>query len=149
MNHDVVADDVIHELFHGVAQNHDVGYAQEVADAARAGQQLDVTALLNLALGRLPVADSDSLLHPSAMAFENADSLAVLTSLLGQMSIDKATFESNLKVLREAVEKNEGSTVAGPVLIRLNVATTHDLTDPPLEEGWSRPVSQSGSNIFN
>ncbi|WP_339507906.1 hypothetical protein [Pseudomonas sp. RL_35y_Pfl2_P42] len=149
MNHDVVADDVIHELFHGVAQSHDVGYAQEVADAARAGQQLDVTALLNLALGRLPVADSDSLLHPSAMAFENADSLAVLTSLLGQMSIDKATFESNLKVLREAVEKNEGSTVVGPVLIRLNVATTHDLTDPPLEEGWSRPVSQSGSNIFN
>lgn len=138
MNHDVVADDVIHELFHGVAQNNDVSYAMDV-DAVGAGQQLDVTALLNLAKGRLAVADSGNVFHPVTKAFENADSLAVLTSLLSQMSTDKVTFESNLSVLRAAIEKDSG-TVVGPVVIKLNAAATHDLTDPPLGEGWTRAV---------
>jgi hypothetical protein len=140
MNHDVVADDVIHELFHGVVQNNDVGYALDVDGVTKGGQQLDVAALLNLALGRLAVADSSNVFHPSTKAFENADSLAVLTSLLSQMSTDKVTFESNLRVLRAAVDNNVEGTIIGPVLIKLNATSTHDLTDPPLADGWVRPV---------
>jgi hypothetical protein len=140
MNHDVVADDVIHELFHGVVQHSDVAYALDVDGVAKGGQQLDVTALLNLALGRLAVADSSDVFHSSTKAFENADSLAVLTSLLSQMSTDKVTFESNLSVLRAAIDKKVSGTVIGPVLIKLNATSTHDLTDPPLEEGWTRAV---------
>jgi hypothetical protein len=140
MNHDVVADDVIHELFHGVVQNNDVGYALDVDGVTKGGQQLDVAALLNLALGRLAVADASNVFHPSTKAFENADSLAVLTSLLSQMSTDKVTFESNLRVLRAAVDNNVEGTIIGPVLIKLNATSTHDLTDPPLADGWVRPV---------
>jgi hypothetical protein len=135
-NHDVVADDLIHEMFHATAHNNDVGYAQDAGLAVGGGQQLNVTPLLNLALGRLPVDETGSLFHPATKAFENADSLAVFTSLLSQQSTDNITFNSNMATLRAALAKSANISISEPVLIRLNSHRTGELTDRP-----SRPVS--------
>lgn len=51
LNHDVIADDLIHELFHASAQTDDVGYATDAVHASDSGQQLDVSVLLNLGAG--------------------------------------------------------------------------------------------------
>ncbi|CAI8799882.1 DUF4132 domain-containing protein [Pseudomonas sp. IT-347P] len=119
-NHDVVADDLIHELFHGSTQHGDVVYAQDAGLDAGGGVNLDVTALLNLALGRLPLAGDDSGFHPASKTLENADSLTVFTSLLSQMSSEKETFDRNLQVLGAAVDNSGGRAISGPVLINLN-----------------------------
>lgn len=120
LNHDVIADGLIHELFHGATQVNDVGYALDVKGDAAVGQKLDVTALLNLASGRLAVEGAGSSFHPSSKTFENADSLAVFTSLLDQIDADKDVFETNLRTMRAAVAGSGGGVIAGPVVIRLN-----------------------------
>ena len=84
------------------------------------GQLLDVAALLNLASGRLPVTDEGRACHASSKAFENADSLAVTTSLLSQLYTDKGSYELNMSTLRGALEANPGSAIDEPVLITLN-----------------------------
>ncbi|MHC8372299.1 hypothetical protein ACYZT2_16180 [Pseudomonas sp. MDT1-85] len=119
-NHDVVADDLIHELFHGSAQTNDVGYAHDAGGDAGSGQLLDVAALLNLASGRLPVTDEGTACHPGAKAFENADSLAVATSLLSQLRTDKGTYENNMTSLRAALDASGDDAIIEPVLITLN-----------------------------
>ncbi|MFJ7107229.1 hypothetical protein ACIQU2_06375 [Pseudomonas sp. NPDC098740] len=119
-NHDVVADDLIHEVFHGTAQTEDVSYARDAGRNGERGQLLDVAALLNLASGRLPVTDKGRACHASSKAFENADSLAVTTSLLSQLYTDKGSYELNMSTLRGALEANPGSAIDEPVLITLN-----------------------------
>jgi hypothetical protein len=119
-NHDVVADDLIHELFHGTSQTDDVSYASDAGRNGERGQLLDVAALLNLASGRLPVTDEGRACHASSKAFENADSLAVTTSLLSQLYTDKGSYELNMSTLRGALEANPGSAIDEPVLITLN-----------------------------
>lgn len=119
-NHDVVADDLIHEVFHGAAQADDVSYARDAGRNGERGQLLDVAALLNLASGRLPVTDEGRACHASSKAFENADSLAVTTSLLSQLYTDKGSYELNMSTLRGALEANPGSAIDEPVLITLN-----------------------------
>ncbi|QAY93116.1 hypothetical protein [Pseudomonas sp. ACM7] len=119
-NHDVVADDLIHEVFHGAAQTDDVSYARDAGRNGERGQLLDVAPLLNLASGRLPVTDEGRACHASSKAFENADSLAVTTSLLSQLYTDKGSYELNMSTLRGALEANTGSAIDEPVLITLN-----------------------------
>jgi hypothetical protein len=118
-NHDVVADDLIHELFHGPAQIGDVAYARDAGNVG-GGQSLDVSALLNLASGQLAVTDEGDDLHASSKAFENADSLAVATSLLSQLHTDKGGYERNMALLQDALEANPDSAIGDPVLITLN-----------------------------
>ncbi|UCP11318.1 hypothetical protein K5R88_06685 [Pseudomonas sp. MM213] len=118
-NHDVVADDLIHELFHGPAQIGDVAYARDAGNVG-GGQSLDVSALLNLASGQLAVTDEGDDLHASSKAFENADSLAVATSLLSQLYTDKGGYERNMALLQDALEANPDSAIGDPVLITLN-----------------------------
>jgi hypothetical protein len=119
-NHDVVADDLIHELFHGSAQTVDVGYATDTEHASHSGQRLDVAQLLNLASGNLPVADSIAGNHAVSKAFENADSLAIATSLLSQMATDKTTFDRNMTTIRRALDASGGRAIGQPVVITLN-----------------------------
>lgn len=119
-NHDVVADDLIHELFHGSAQTADVGYATDTEHQSNTGQRLDVAQLLNLASGNLAVADSIASYHAVSEAFENADSLAVATSLLSQMATDKATFDRNMTIIRDALDGSAGRAIVQPVVITLN-----------------------------
>ncbi|MBK5534854.1 hypothetical protein JFT91_20075 [Pseudomonas sp. TH08] len=119
-NHDVVADDLIHELFHASAQTADVGYASDTQLKSDNGQQLDVAVLLNLASGRLPVTEASTACHESSKAFENADSLAVATSLLSQLSTDKVTYDQNMTTINAALAASNGKAIVEPVLITLN-----------------------------
>jgi hypothetical protein len=119
-NHDVVADDLIHELFHGASQTDDVSYARDAGRNGERGQSLDVAPLLNLASGRLPVTEEGDACHASSKAFENADSLAVTTSLLSELHTDRVSYELNMSILRGALEANPGRAIDEPVLITLN-----------------------------
>lgn len=119
-NHDVVADDLIHELFHASAQTDDIGYATDALSDAETGQRLDVAALLNIAAGCLPVAQDSTVCHAPSKAFANADSLAVATSLLSQLCTDKAGFDRNMAVITSALGASGGKAIVEPVLITLN-----------------------------
>lgn len=116
-NHGVVADDLIHEMLHGAAQTKDVGYAIDMANAGGKQQVLDVAPLLNLAAGQLPVAEDGAVVQYNA--FENADSLAVATSLLSQLYTDKLTYDNNMSILQAAMASGDGK-IAEPVLVTLN-----------------------------
>lgn len=119
-NHDVVADDLIHELFHGSAQTDDVGYASDAVSASDSGQQLDVAVLLNLASGCLLQSDTGMDCHAPSKAFENADSLALATSLLSQLATDRTTFDRNMTILSRALEASDGKPIVDPVVVTLN-----------------------------
>jgi hypothetical protein len=121
-NHDVVADDLIHEMLHGVAQTEDVSYAVDAAGEGATAQVLDVAPLLNLAIGKHAVMldEASSRFHDAGKAFENADSLAVTASLLSQLYTDKASHDSNVTTLTAAVAKRGPGAITGPVLVTLN-----------------------------
>ncbi|WP_160058236.1 hypothetical protein ACI514_08555 [Pseudomonas sp. M20] len=121
-NHDVVADDLIHELFHGSAQTVDVGYATDTEYTSTTGQRLDVAPLLNLASGSLALAGAVSSysFHEVSEAFENADTLALATSLLSQRATDKDTFDRNMTIIRSALDASGGKAIVQPVVITLN-----------------------------
>ncbi|MCU7246998.1 hypothetical protein [Pseudomonas koreensis] len=123
-NHEVIADDLIHEMFHGAANTVDVSYARETALSAT-GQVLDVAPLLNLARGCLPVSDEDreAGYHAVSKAFENADSLALTASLLSQLYADKATYLENMSVMTAAVQAQGDGPITQPVLVKLNKAS--------------------------
>jgi len=121
-NHDVVADDLIHEMLHGAAQTEDVSYASDVAQPGSGNQVLNVTPLLNLASGKHPLIESDSSTqyHPAAKAIENADSLALVVSLLDQYYTDHAEHQRNLYTLDQYLESVGTGATVGPVLLTLN-----------------------------
>lgn len=119
-NHDVVADDLIHELFHASAQTDDVGYATDAEIGGANGQRLDVTPLLNIALGCLPMSEDGPACHAPSKAFANADSLAVATSLLSQLCTDKATYDRNMATISAALQARGGKAITQPVVITLN-----------------------------
>ncbi|WP_367253113.1 hypothetical protein [Pseudomonas sp. stari2] len=119
-NHDVVADDLIHELFHGAAQTDDIGYATDAEFESTRGQRLDVTPLLNIALGCLPVSEEGTECHQPEKAFANADSLAVATSLFSQLYSNKVTYDRNMAILGSAVDTSDGKPIVAPVIITLN-----------------------------
>lgn len=120
LNHDVIADDLIHELFHASAQTDDVGYATDAVHASDSGQQLDVSVLLNLGAGCLAQSQSGTDCHAPSRAFENADSLTLVTSLLSQLITDEVTFDQNMTVLDSALEASAGRAIGEPVVITLN-----------------------------
>ncbi|WP_223631537.1 hypothetical protein [Pseudomonas atacamensis] len=120
LNHDVIADDLIHELFHASAQTDDVGYATDAVHASDSGQQLDVSVLLNLGAGCLAQSQSGTDCHAPSRAFENADSLTLVTSLLSQLITDEVTFDQNMTVLASALEASAGRAIGEPVVITLN-----------------------------
>ncbi|WP_432216778.1 hypothetical protein ACREYJ_14970 [Pseudomonas kribbensis] len=121
-NHDVVADDLIHEMLHGAAQTTDVCYASDVAEKEAKEQSLDVTSLLELAGGRLPTDEDGATTqyHPPAKALENADSLVLVITLLDQYYTDNPGFERNLYTLEQSLPSQSKGAIAEPVLLTLN-----------------------------
>ena len=116
-NHDVVADDLIHELFHSTSQSADVVYAVDAGRDGGNGQLLDVRPLLTLASGQHPVSGDSTAYRPGTQTFENADSLAITASLLSQLYTDEATFEVNLSKLRSTIG---AKATDEPLLLTLN-----------------------------
>jgi hypothetical protein len=121
-NHDVIADDLIHEMLHGAAQTEDVSYASDVAQPGSGDQVLNVTPLLNLANGKHPLVESGSATqyHPAAKAIENADSLTLVVSLLDQYYTDNAEHQHNLYTLEQCLESAGTGAITEPVLLTLN-----------------------------
>lgn len=53
-------------------------------------------------------------------AFDNADSFAMTTTLLSQLSTDPPRFHDNINAMKKAVERNSGGYVGWEVLVSLN-----------------------------
>lgn len=121
-NHNVVADDLIQEMLHGAAQTKEVSYASNATEKGNAGQVLSVTSLLNLAKGKHPGAEDGSTgkYYPAARAVENADSLALVVSLLDQYYTDNAEFVRNRYTLAGHLGSSSTDAIAEPVLLTLN-----------------------------
>lgn len=119
-NNDVVADDLIHELFRASAQTDDIGNAIDAQSSHESGQRVNVASLLNIASGCLPVSEGSTVCHAAAKAFANADSLTLATSLLSQLCTDRATYERNISTIYAALEASDGKAIIDPVLITLN-----------------------------
>ncbi|MCF4996403.1 hypothetical protein GIW70_09060 [Pseudomonas syringae] len=122
LNNGVVADDLIHELFHGITKESDVGYASDAQVGGAQGQKLDVAPLLNLATGFLHITDDGATpnYHASSKTFENADSLAVTATLLSQLFTDKNAYLENMTIMSQAVSANRNRAITSPVVITLN-----------------------------
>ena len=100
----------------------DVSYAVDSAGEGATAQVLDVAPLLNLARGKLSMTEAGSVApyHAASKAFENADSLAVATSLLSQLYSDKSSYDSNMAALETAAASSSNGTIAEPLLVTLN-----------------------------
>ncbi|VVO53035.1 hypothetical protein [Pseudomonas fluorescens] len=113
-----VADDLIHEMVCAGPRKTELVSAK----AARLNDApaLNVAPLLNLAAGRLPKSDGTGAFYNSDDAVSNADSIAVLASLLAQLDQAPAQFEKNFEIMTDAVIASRGQTIKSEVLIRLN-----------------------------
>jgi len=117
---DVLADVIVHEVFHGAPNTLDHAYALGPA-ASRTGhhQQLNLAPLLNLASGNLRDPQTLKLID-KANTFNNADSFALTTSLLAQLSTDPATCLENIATMSKALERSQNGYIGWEVLIKLN-----------------------------
>lgn len=116
-SHEVLADDLIHELFHGAPDTLDHAYAH-VPVSGRQGnyQRLDVKDLLNLASGHIKDPSTHQLLKP----FDNAESFMVTTALLNQLTKEPEMYLQNINTMRKALERSNKRPIEWEVLLRLN-----------------------------
>jgi len=118
-SHNVLADDIVHELFHGAPDTKDLSYAG-LPTSGRQGnyQRLDVAPLINLASGHGRDRVTQEVID-KAGAFNNADSFALTTSLLSQLSKDPVMYRRNIETMSKALERNNGY-IGWEVLVELN-----------------------------
>jgi hypothetical protein len=118
-SHDVLADDIVHELFHGAPNTLDHSYAHNPISGRQGNyQRVDVAPLINLASGHLREPGTLKVID-KANAFNNADSFALTTSLLSQLSKDPASYRLNIETMSKALERNNGY-IGWEVLVKLN-----------------------------
>lgn len=115
----VPADDLIHEVFHGAPDTLDHTYAS-VPVSGRIGnqQRLDVKRLMNLASGHFR--DDNLKLLDKTLAFDNADSFAVTTSLLSQSSSNNLMFLENIATLQKQADRARGGYIGWEVVLNFN-----------------------------
>ncbi|WP_147407008.1 hypothetical protein [Pseudomonas sp. 91RF] len=137
----VIAGDLIHKLFHVTPTAKPVALASRPDIRSGELYQLDVTPLLNLAQGQLPVAsvtkvegkpvavwNGDSFkssasevqsgLFDKTRTIENADTYVVMSLLLDQASGDQSwRFRRNVQTMQEAVTASNGERITGEVLL--------------------------------
>ena len=119
-SHDVLADDIVHELFHGAPNTLDHTYANLPLSGRQGNyQRLDVAPLINLASGHLRDPVTLKLID-KANAFNNADSFALTTSLLSQLSKDPVSCRLNIEAMSKALERNQNGYIGWEVLVKLN-----------------------------
>jgi hypothetical protein len=119
-SHDVLADDIVHELFHGAPNTLDHSYAHHPVSGRQGNyQRLDVAPLINLASGHLRDPGTLKVID-KANAFNNADSFALTTSLLSQLSKDPVSYRLNIEAMSKALERSQNGYIGWEVLVRLN-----------------------------
>jgi hypothetical protein len=116
-SHGVLADDILHELFHGAPHTLDHAYAS-LPRSGRMGeyQRLDVRNLLNLASGHIKDPATLKKFEP----FDNAESFMMATTLLSQQTRDPVMFRRNIEAMRIALQKASSQTIDWEVLVHLN-----------------------------
>lgn len=132
-----IADILVHEMSHGGPGTLDFFYADKSLSKSSGLGDTEVSELLNLAKGseyiapssRLAGKDVGVLLNPSegdivpflneAPGLLNADSQAVVTSLLSQSVTNAPAFQANLSHLRAMLKEAGNKRITGP--IRLNL----------------------------
>lgn len=119
-SHDVLADDIVHELFHGAPNTLDHSYAHLPVSGRQGNyQRLDVAPLMNLASGHLRDLDTLKVID-KANAFNNADSFALTTSLLSQLSKDPVSYRLNIETMSKALERSQNGYIGWEVIVKLN-----------------------------
>ncbi|MCX2546107.1 hypothetical protein [Pseudomonas sp. COW5] len=140
----VIAGDLIQQLSQVAPTTRSMALASRPKDRFGELYQLNVTPLLNLAQGKLPVAsmtnvegkpfavwNGDSFkssasevqsgLYDKARAIENADTYAVMSLLLDQASGDQSwRFRRNVQTMQEAVTASNGERITGEVLLEFD-----------------------------
>ncbi|MET1070681.1 MAG: hypothetical protein ABWY28_21980 [Pseudomonas prosekii] len=122
LNEGVIADDLIRMLLHAGTGILDLSVALPMPTSNAGAQQLDVAPLLNLASGHYPVAGEgvSGRFHDRTEALKNADSWAVLTSLLSQLDSDPMDFDGNVSQMNAALQASRQGGITRAVSISLN-----------------------------
>jgi hypothetical protein len=119
-SHNVLADDIVHELFHGAPNTLDHTYAV-AAESGRQGnhQRLNVRNLMNLASGHYRDSVTGKVID-KATAFNNADSFSLTTTLLSQLAKDPVLYRRNIETMSKALERSQNGYIGWEVLVKLN-----------------------------
>ncbi|PMQ11196.1 hypothetical protein PseAD21_13450 [Pseudomonas sp. AD21] len=116
-SHEVLADDLIHELFHGAPDTFDHAYAHTPVSGRQGNyQRLNVKDLLNLASGHIKDASTLKTVKP----FDNAESFMLTTSLLNQLTKEPEMYRQNMIAMQKALERSKNHKIDWEVLLRLN-----------------------------
>lgn len=121
LNYEVIAVDLVHELFRGAPGATGLSHALAPQTRNPDHYQLNVTPLLNLALGELAISPDDASAekYAAAKSLENADSFSLAVVLLNQLMTDRAKFLQNTQMMSAAVNGRRGGPIVGEVLISL------------------------------
>lgn len=132
-----IADILVHEMSHGGPGTLDFFYTDKSLGKTLLLGDTEVSELLNLAKGseyvdassRLAGKDVGVLLHPpegdivpffdEAPGLLNADSQALVTSLLSQSVTNSPAFQANIAHLRAALKGTANKRITGPVRVNL------------------------------
>ncbi|KPN90951.1 hypothetical protein [Pseudomonas nunensis] len=120
LNYEVIAIDLVHEMFRGGPDAKGLSYALDPQTKSQDTYQLNVAPLLNLALGELAISlESPVQKHDSARSLENADTFSLAVVLFDQLMTDKSRFLQNTRIMSAAVGKRRSGPIEGEVLISL------------------------------
>ena len=122
-NPGITADTFVHEMFHGAPKTKDFAYAEDTGIFQRGSQQLDVSPLLNLANGKMSMGlpSFPNTNYNSGMAFKNADSFALTTSLLSQLKTNKQAYQQNIATMKAALKNANHGYINGQTLVKINI----------------------------
>lgn len=117
------ADTFVHEIFHGAPKTKDFTYAEHSGIFQRGSQQLDVSPLLNLANGKISMGlpSFPNTNYNRGMAFKNADSFALTTSLLSQLKTNKQAYQQNIATMKAALKNANHGYISGQTLVKINI----------------------------
>jgi hypothetical protein len=117
------ADTFVHEIFHGAPKTKDFTYAEHSGIFQRGSQQLDVSPLLNLANGKVSMGlpSFPNTNYNRGMAFKNADSFALTTSLLSQLKTNKQAYQQNIATMKAALKNANHGYISGQTLVKINI----------------------------
>jgi len=122
-NPGITADTFVHEMFHGTPKTKGFAYAVDSGIFQRGSQQLDVSPLLNLANVKISMGLSSfpNTNYNRGMAFKNADSFALTTSLPSRLKTNKQAYLQNIAIMKAALKNANHGYINGQTLVKINI----------------------------